>query len=71
MGRKIFIVSVCFEKRGEVCTGFWCGKLRERNHWGNPDVDGRIILKLLFRKWERVVGAGWSWLRIGRGGRHV
>ena len=30
--------------RGEVCTGFWWGNVRERDHWGDPDVDGRIIL---------------------------
>ena len=35
---------------GEVCTGFWWGNLRERDHWGDPDVDGRIILKWIFRK---------------------
>ena len=29
--------------RGEVCTGFWWGNLRERDHWGDPDVNGRII----------------------------
>ena len=42
--------------------------LRERNHWGDPDVDGRIILRWIFMKWEGVVGTGWSWLKIGRGG---
>jgi hypothetical protein len=34
-------------------------------------VDGRIILRWLFRKWEGVVGTGWSWLRIGRGGGYL
>jgi len=30
-------------------------------------------LRWIFRKWERegVVGTGWSWLRIGRGGGHL
>ena len=53
------------------CTGFWWGNLRERDHWGDPGVDGRIILRWIFRKWEGVVGTGWSWLRIGTGGGHV
>jgi hypothetical protein len=30
--------------RGEACTVFWWGKVRERDHWGDPGVDGRIIL---------------------------
>jgi hypothetical protein len=34
------------------------GNLRERDHWGDPDVDGRIILRWIFRKWEGVVGTG-------------
>ena len=29
--------------RGERCTGFCWGNLRERDHWGNPGIDGRII----------------------------
>jgi len=44
--------------RGEGCTGFWGGNLRERDQWGDPDIDGRIILGLIFRKWEGVVGTG-------------
>jgi hypothetical protein len=28
----------------------------------------RIILRWILRKWEGVVGTGWSWLRIGTGG---
>jgi hypothetical protein len=44
--------------------------LRERDHWIDRDVGGRIILRWIFRKWEGVVGTGWSWLRIGTGGGH-
>jgi len=31
--------------RGEGCTGFWWGNLSERDQWGDPDADGRIILR--------------------------
>jgi hypothetical protein len=47
------------------------GNLRERVRWGDPDVDGRIILRWIFRKLEEVVGTGWRWLRIGTGGGHL
>jgi hypothetical protein len=30
--------------RREVCTGCWWGSQRAIDHWGDPDVDGRIIL---------------------------
>jgi len=62
-------IKIC--GRGEGCAGFWWRNLRERDHWGDPDVDGRIILRWIFRKQEGVVGTGWSWLRIGTGGRHL
>jgi len=38
--------------------------------WGDPDVDGRIILRWIFGKWEGVE-TGWSWLRIGTDGGHL
>jgi hypothetical protein len=28
----------------------WWGDLREREHLGDPRVDGRIILKVIFKK---------------------
>ena len=46
-------------------------KPEEKSHWGDQDVDGRIILRWIFRKLEGVVGTGWSWLRIGTGGEHL
>ena len=42
--------------RREGCTGFWWGNLRERDHWGDPDIDGRIMLRWIFRKWEEGCG---------------
>jgi hypothetical protein len=54
-----------------VCTGFWWGSLREEDHWGDPDIDARIILRGIFRKWEGAVGTGWSGLRIETGGGHL
>jgi hypothetical protein len=46
-------------------------KLEGRRPLGDPDVDGRIILKWIFRKWEEVLGTGWSWLRIGTDGGNL
>jgi hypothetical protein len=55
---------------GEAHTGFWWGNLRERDHWGNPDIDWRIILRWIFRKWDVRVWTGLSGLRIETGGGH-
>jgi hypothetical protein len=50
---------------------FWSGNLRERNHLGDPSVDGRIILRWILRKWEVGLWTGSSWLRIGTGGAQL
>jgi len=36
-----------------------------------PGIDGRIILRLIFRKWDMRAWIGSSWLRIGTGGGHL
>jgi hypothetical protein len=45
--------------------------MNERGRWGDPDVNGRIILRWILRKLEGLVGTGWNWLRIGTGGGHL
>jgi len=47
--------------RGEFRTGFW---------WGNPG-ERKIILKLLFKKWDRRARTGSMWLRIGTAGEQL
>jgi len=47
------------------------GNLSEQHHWGDPDADGRIILRLIFRKWDVGVWIGSSWLRIGTDGERL
>jgi len=37
-------------ERGEVLIGFWWSNPRERDHLEDPAVDGRKILKWLFKK---------------------
>jgi hypothetical protein len=53
-----------------VCTGFWWVNLKERDHWEDTGVDGRIILRRIFGKWDKGVWTGLSWLRIETGGGH-
>ena len=42
----------------------------EGDHWGDLEVDGMIILRWIFGKWEGVE-TGWSWLRIRTDGGHL
>ena len=57
--------------RGVLYTGFWWENLRERDHLGDPVLDGRIILSWIFRKWDVGAWNGLIWLRRGTGGRHL
>jgi len=51
--------------------GFGGGNMREGDHLGEPDVDGRIILRSIFSMWEVGAWTGLTWLRIGTGGGHL
>jgi hypothetical protein len=47
--------------RRDACIGFWWENLRERDNWGEPGIDKRIILGWIFRKWDVEVWTGLSW----------
>jgi hypothetical protein len=47
--------------RGEVHTGFWWRDLRG-DHLEDQGVDGRIILKWIFKKWD----GGMDWIGMAQ-----
>ena len=53
---------------GETYTGFSWGNLRERDHLEDPSVDGRIVLRWIFKNLDVGAWTGLIWLRIGIGG---
>ena len=57
------------ERRG-VCR-ILVGKPEGKRPLGNRGVDGGIIFRWIFRKWNARVWTGSSWLRIGTGGGHL
>ena len=50
--------------------GFFLEKPEGKSHLEDPGVDGRIILRYIFRKWDGA-RTGLSWLRIGTVGGHL
>jgi len=45
--------------------------LKERDHLGDPGLNGTIILRWIFRKWDVGLWTGTIWLRIATGGGHL
>jgi hypothetical protein len=41
---------VARKREGRGVYRVWFGNLRGRDHWRDPGVDGRIILRRIFRK---------------------
>jgi hypothetical protein len=47
------------------------GNMKERDHLGDPSMDGRIILRWIFRKCDVEVWTGSCWPRTGTVGGHL
>jgi hypothetical protein len=60
--------AACFFVAGDMNHAeFWWGDARERDHLEDQGVNG-IILKLIFKKWDRKAWTELIWHRIGTGG---
>jgi len=51
-----------------VCIRSWWGNRRERDHWGDLDVDGWVILGWISRRWDVGIWIGLGCPRIETGG---
>ena len=49
--------------RGEVCTGFWWGNLRERDHWGDTRRRWEDNIKMDL---QEVEGGCGNWMELAQ-----
>jgi len=52
----------------KYCYESFTQYLRDRDHFEDPGIDGKIILRWIFRKWDVGEWTGSCWHRIELGG---
>jgi hypothetical protein len=52
--------------KGDVFTGLLWDNVTKRDHMDDPGVDGRIILRWIFRRWDVCAWTGSIWLGYGQ-----
>jgi hypothetical protein len=52
-------------ERGETLAGFWWESLKEKDHFKDEGVDGRMRSKWTLGRLVGGVWSGFTWLRIG------
>jgi len=50
---------------------FWWGNLRDRDHLEHTGIDGSIILRCIFKKWDVRAWTRSMWVRTRTGGGHL
>jgi hypothetical protein len=54
---------VAHMEKGRVCTGFWFGRRKRRDHWEDLGVGGRVTLRWTL---GRLGSMGANWIRLVR-----
>jgi hypothetical protein len=69
--RKRIFVTIYSQTKPRTWAVLWYGNLREKDHFVDPGVDGKIILRRIFEKWYVGVWTELSWIRIETGGGNL